>query len=207
MAAVESEIRAAERLRSMAGAPESEGYLELLYRLYPVIVITIYTLAALICSVRTSGTADDVVAPTVRGPGGKPLPMTKKKKRHNNSSRRLSRADLFEIGPRARFVFRLLAVILTTTLFMNAMAIGVHTWRANPNLLEREGGMNWWCGEPMVVSGCLSVCYWPLATKHNAAAEALLHAIGPAANMQAVLDIHRRRCLRVPLLRRHPVRQ
>lgn len=163
MAAAESENRAADGLLSMAEAPASEGYLELLYRWYPLAIVALFILTALISSVRSSGKSEDGIAPAVRGPGGKPLPLTKKNKRQS-PPRQLNRTEPFEIGPRARFTFRLLAVALTTTLFMNAMAIAAHTWQANPNLFERGGEMNWWCGEPMVVSD-LSVCSGSSATK------------------------------------------
>lgn len=152
MAAAEREIRAGDGFLSMADTPANEGYLELLYRWYPAVILVQFILTALVSSVRSSGTTDDGIAPAVRGPGGKPLPLTKRKKRQSPSPR-LSQIDLVEIGPRARFMFRLLAITLTATLFMNATAIAIHTWQANPDLLERGSQMNWWCGEPMVVSG------------------------------------------------------
>ena len=168
MAAAEREIRAVDGVLSMADAPAKEGYLELLYRWYPVVVLAHFILTALVSSVRSSGTTDDDIAPAVRGPGGKPLPLTKKKTRQTPPPR-LSQIDLVEIGPRARFTFQLLAITLTATLFMNAMAIAIHTWQANPDLLERGSQMKWWCGEPMVVSSPIfffcppSICLFSLA--------------------------------------------
>ncbi|SPO02972.1 related to vacuolar membrane protein HMT1 (heavy metal tolerance protein) [Cephalotrichum gorgonifer] len=150
MAAVESEIRVADGLLPMADGSASEGNLDLLYRLYPATLGAIFIVTALICSVRSSGTAEDVVAPTVRGPGGKPLPMTKRKKKHGHS-RKLNMTDLAEIGPGPRLAFRVLAIILTMTLFINATVIGLHLWQANPDLLVRNSKMIWWCSEPMVV--------------------------------------------------------
>ena len=173
MAAAESANRAAGGLLSMVEAPASEGRLELLYRWYPIAIVAYFILTALVSSVRSSGTGEDGVASTVLGPGGKPLPMTKKKRKKHISSRQPNGTELFEIGPRARFIFRLLAVALATTLFMNAAAIAFHTWQANPDLFERGGEMSWWCGEPMVVSGRLSPNWFC-----SSATMALLHATG-----------------------------
>lgn len=151
MAAVESEGRAAIGLLTMADSLESEGFLEKLYRSYPGTLLALFVLIALICSIQSSRKCEDTTKSTVRGPGGKPLPVTKRKRKHG-SPRRISRAEILEIGPCAKFAFRSLAIIITILIFSNGIAIGIHTWKANPDLLAREGELIWWCGEPMVVS-------------------------------------------------------
>jgi hypothetical protein len=157
-----SEDWATRGLLSMVHSPASDGLADLLYRWYPVTVLGVFVLSALICSIQSSSTSEDAITPTIRGPGGKPLPATKRKKKHDYS-RPLNWADLREIGPRAKLAFRSLAIITTLLVFLNAIAIGLHTWKANPDLFSRRGKLDWWCGEPMTVSD-IQICLESLAS-------------------------------------------
>src|SRR5690606_31803367 len=110
----------------------SEDFLEKLYRSYPGTILAVFILTALICSIRSSRKCEDTTKPTVRGPGGKPLPVTKRKKKHG-SSRRANQAEILETGPCATFAFRSLAILVTVLLFSNGIAIAIHTWEINPD--------------------------------------------------------------------------
>jgi hypothetical protein len=153
MAAVERESRPLEAASMVGLLVESEGVLELIYRWYYLILGAVFIVSALIYSIRSSKTEEDAVAPTVTGPGGKPLPLTKRKKKHEYTSEHDS-SNLPSIGPHAKRVFQLLSVILTLTFFANGVTIGLHSWKANRDL--PWGQVNWWCGEPMVVSSSVS---------------------------------------------------
>ncbi|PKS10065.1 hypothetical protein jhhlp_004690 [Lomentospora prolificans] len=157
MAAVESESRSVEAVPIMVLLAESEGFLEYIYRSYHIVLGAVFILTALICSIRSSKTEEDAVTPSVRGPGGKPLPVTKRKKRNDFSSQS-NRSDLPKFGPCAKTVFQFLSSILTLTFFTNGAAIGFHAWKANRDL--PAGEVNWWCGEPMVVYVLGSSCVY-----------------------------------------------
>lgn len=133
----------------------SEGIREIIYRWGYIVLGATFVVTALVCSIRSSRTEEDAVTPIVRGPGGKPLPVTKRKKNRGFSGQG-NGADLPEIGPLAKTVFKFLSGFLALTFFLNGVAVVFHAWKANRDL--PAGQVNWWCGEPMVVSGPWPSC-------------------------------------------------
>ncbi|CAI4219135.1 unnamed protein product [Parascedosporium putredinis] len=160
MAAVENESRPVEALSVTALLAGSEGIREIIYRWCYIVLGATFVVTALVCSIRSSRTEEDAVTPIVRGPGGKPLPVTKRKKNLGFSGQG-NGANLPEIGPFAKTVFKLLSGFLALTFFLNGAAVVFHAWKANRDL--PAGQVNWWCGEPMVVyilgSSCVYVYF------------------------------------------------
>jgi hypothetical protein len=96
-------------------------------------------------SVYNSKKEEDLVQSTVKGPGGKPLPSTKRKKR-DDGERKLGP----RFGPAAKNVFRYLAAILFLSYVATGLCMFVHAfWHENPYKWSKEGLP--WAGEWSVV--------------------------------------------------------
>jgi hypothetical protein len=132
--------------------PEYEGLLQLIMRWYAVVLISLFVVTSLVYSINTSKVEEGAVAPTIKGPGGKPLPVNKRKKQLQGSSDTCFGKNLClpDVGPSAKRAFQLLSLILFFVFVVNGTAIGIHAWKANGDALIGE--IVWWCGEPMVVS-------------------------------------------------------
>ncbi|KAK6950447.1 hypothetical protein Daesc_008775 [Daldinia eschscholtzii] len=109
--------------------------------LYPDLLLFVFIVVGATHSVYTAMRKEDVVVPTVRGPGGKPLPVTK---------RRLSDDDASEpekFSPHARRFFQYSMIVATSTFIAMGGAIAARA------LIHRnaEGEHGWWCGEPKTV--------------------------------------------------------
>jgi len=154
MTAIESESPSILGLPLMAVQrdPKDEGVLQLLMRWYAVVLICLFIVISLVYSINTSKVEEGAVTPTVKGPGGKPLPVNKRKKQPQGSTEGRFGKNLClpEIGPSAKLAFRLLSLLVFVAFAMNGTAIGIHAWKANEN--APVGEIIWWCGEPMVVS-------------------------------------------------------
>jgi hypothetical protein len=113
--------------------------------IYAPVLLTTFIAIAVIHSIRSSKASEDIVSPVVRGPGGKPLPVTKKRKDRLSSAYRLP-----DIGPIAKQVFRYLSGFLLITFIVNGGAIGIRAWRENKHVPYGEVG--WWPDQSTVVS-------------------------------------------------------
>ncbi|PFH55676.1 hypothetical protein XA68_17846 [Ophiocordyceps unilateralis] len=83
--------------------------------------------------------------PKAKGPGGKPLPVTKRKKR-DSGERRIGPS----FGPAAKIVFRYLAFVVFSTYVASGVALFNHAfWHENPYKWSKEGLA--WAGEWTVV--------------------------------------------------------
>ncbi|KAL2024486.1 hypothetical protein VTK56DRAFT_8297 [Thermocarpiscus australiensis] len=129
------------------GPAQSPGTAQLVLQtaqlLYPVVLLLAFVVSAGIHSIVTSRTEEELVAPTVRGPGGKPLPITKRK-RENASPQA---ADV-STGGSARNGFLYITTAVVLSFVANGAAIAVHALQST-----RSSGLEqlWWCGEERVV--------------------------------------------------------
>ena len=124
-------------------------FLEFVQYAYPIILLAFFLLAFTARSIATSSSASSKADEPIYGPGGKPLPASKKAKKASKCD---PGPDLSR--PR-KLVFEWLSVVACLTFVANAINVIVHA------LYARKQG--WWCGQAAVVS--FSV--WPL--KHVAA--------------------------------------
>lgn len=121
--------------------------------LYSLILLVAFISLAAWYSVFNAKKEEDIVQPTVKGPGGKPLPITKRKKRSNGERK---------IGPRfgsiAKNVFRFLAAVVFASYVVTGSTMFYHAfWHENPYKWSKEGLP--WAGEWTVV--CLSSPFAP----------------------------------------------
>jgi hypothetical protein len=100
-------------------------------------------------SIICARTDEDFVKPSARGPGGKPLPVTKRKRKGGQGDGKKFGPDF---GPCARRSFQGLSVCLIFTFVANAIAIAVHTIQSVPWPFK-GGDEGWWAPH------CVSVCY------------------------------------------------
>lgn len=117
--------------------------------LYALILLVTFIGLAAWYSVFNAKKEEDVVQPTVKGPGGKPLPITKLKKRDNGERK---------IGPHfgrtAKNVFRYLAAMVFLSYLGNGISMFIHAfWYEDPYQWSKEGLP--WAGEWTVVSDSL----------------------------------------------------
>lgn len=129
---------------------EPRSFAELAYLraqlLYPVVLLVAFVLSAGVHSVLTSQSEEELVVPTVRGPGGKPLPVTKRKREQLDEPQVLDPAADCSF---ARRVFQYGTAVLILTFLANGAAIAVHALQARGN---KGSGVSWWCGEERTVS-------------------------------------------------------
>lgn len=92
---------------------------------------------------------EDLDKPVALGPGGKPLPVNKKKKKQGNQAEEKTLGPKFSSCPRR--VFQGLSVVIVCTLVANGVVSAVHTIRS----LEWPftGGDNGWWGPEWVRVG------------------------------------------------------
>ena len=118
--------------------------------LYPDLLILVFIIVGASFSIYNAK-REEVVAPVARGPGGKPLPITKRKKDHPKQERR-------QFSPAAKLFFQWASIFTTLTFLATGIAIAVHAlvYRSS------DGEHGWWCGEPKTVQ--LSLPYSPHMT-------------------------------------------
>jgi len=112
---------------------------------YAVVLLAAFIGCAAWYSVYNAKKDEDLVQPLVKGPGGKPLPITKRKKRDNGERK---------IGPRfgraAKNVFRYLAGVVFLAYVASGAATFIHAfYHENPYKWSRDGLP--WAGEWTVV--------------------------------------------------------
>ncbi|KAF3065088.1 Heavy metal tolerance protein [Daldinia childiae] len=109
--------------------------------LYPDLLLLVFIVIGATHSVYTAMRKNDVVVPTIRGPGGKPLPVTKRRLSDDDAS------DPDDFSPHARRFFQCSMVVATLTFLATGGAIAARA------LIHRsaDGEHGWWCGEPKTV--------------------------------------------------------
>ncbi|POR36071.1 Heavy metal tolerance protein [Tolypocladium paradoxum] len=113
--------------------------------LYALVLLVTFVCGAAWYSVYNAKKEEDHVQPLVKGPGGKPLPITKRKKRNDGERK---------IGPRfgcvAKNVFRYLAAAVFLTYVASGVSMFIHAfYHENPYEWSKEGLP--WAGEWSVV--------------------------------------------------------
>jgi ATP-binding cassette, subfamily B, vacuolar membrane transporter HMT1/ACLQ len=141
-----------------ADSKPEESALELILKYtlywYPVLLLVAFVSFGAYISIRTATAEEgDKSEPKVYGPGGKPLPMTKKKNR--DGEKRIYYGP--EFGPFALAVFRYISVGLILSFCANGAAVTLHVvfnhWRA-----PHDGPDAWWSDEPMTVREISQKC-------------------------------------------------
>jgi len=122
-----------------------QSVLRYLHFAYPLVLLLVFLAAFMAHSIKTAP-KDATLEPAkgLHGPGGKPLPKTKK--RGPSAHREILKNDF---TPAKKAVFNWLSLLLLVTFFASAVTVIVHA------LVDRE--KNWWCGEHVVVSLFLSL--------------------------------------------------
>jgi len=118
---------------------DAASTLDALQYAYPIALLAFFLLAFTVRSIATSANSNtnDAEQPLF-GPGGKPLPTSKK-------SQRLTRSNAHaEISRSRKLVFEWLSVAVCLTWVGNAVNVIIHA------LYSRKQG--WWCGQSAVVS-------------------------------------------------------
>ena len=119
---------------------------ELVY--FPLLAF-IYGVANALRGILNSGDNEDSIPTRATGPGGRPLPSTKQKKKKTDGPERAPPREL-EFSKFTRRLFDYGSVCVVLTFVANAAAIASHT-------IGGENDENWWCGEESAVS-CSSPC-------------------------------------------------
>ncbi|KAI1757788.1 ABC transporter-like protein [Xylaria castorea] len=110
--------------------------------LYPCLLLCILLLVGALYSIYTARNQETVIVPTVTGPGGRPLPVTKKRHIDNKSQELEGR-----FSPAIRSLFQWLYTAVTLTFVAQGAAIAAHALIQT----SAEGDHAWWCGEPKAV--------------------------------------------------------
>jgi ATP-binding cassette, subfamily B, vacuolar membrane transporter HMT1/ACLQ len=110
---------------------------------YPAVLLFAFVVVGATDSIIAATRRDDVVVPTVTGPGGKPLPVTKRKRESQDEDEQEER-----YSPTTKTFFRCCMMLATFTFFCAGAVIAA---RALCNRTA-SGGHGWWCGEPKTVS-------------------------------------------------------
>jgi len=108
--------------------------------LYPMILLVAFVLSAGVHSILTSRSEEELITPTATGPGGKPLPVTKRKREHEEP-------QILDIDEQssAHGAFQYIAAAVVLTFLANCVAVVVHG-------LDSAGKSHeWWCSEQRMV--------------------------------------------------------
>ncbi|KAI1085685.1 hypothetical protein F5B20DRAFT_12784 [Whalleya microplaca] len=110
--------------------------------LYPDLLLLLFIAVGATYSIYTAMRGEDVVVPTARGPGGKPLPVTKRRRSQDDDS-----PDPDEHSTITRRFFQYSMAAATSTFVAAGAAIAARA------LIHRsaEGEHGWWCGQPKTV--------------------------------------------------------
>lgn len=133
------------------GSDDDDTFADSLLRetqyLYALILLLAFIVCAAWYSVFNAKKEEDVVQSKVRGPGGKPLPITRRKKR-NDGERKIGP----HFGTAGKNVFRCIAAGVFLSYVATCASMFVHAfWHEDPYRWSREGLP--WAGEWSVVSG------------------------------------------------------
>ncbi|KAK6081654.1 ABC transporter [Seiridium cupressi] len=108
---------------------------------YPAVLLFAFVIVGATDSILNALRKDDFVAPTVTGPGGKPLPVTKRKREIRDDG------EHEQYSPACKSFFRCCMMLATFTFFCAGANVAA---RALYNRTA-SGGHGWWCGEPKTV--------------------------------------------------------
>jgi hypothetical protein len=132
-------------LEESGPAPLAQSILQTAQLLYPVVLLLAFILSAAVHSIVSSNTEEELVVPTATGPGGKPLPVTKRKRGQTVSSH----TDSVGRTGCSKTVVQYLTAAVVLSFVANGAAIAAHALQS----IRRSGFENaWWCGEERVVS-------------------------------------------------------
>ncbi|KAK3375080.1 hypothetical protein B0H63DRAFT_265990 [Podospora didyma] len=110
---------------------------------YSVVLLLAFIVSAGVHSIITSRSEEELVVPTALGPGGKPLPVTKRKREHEEPRVR----DVYS-GTAVRRTCQYVTVGIILSFFANGTAIALHALQSH-NVSDEAWG--WWCGEERTV--------------------------------------------------------
>ncbi|CAJ2506980.1 Uu.00g081660.m01.CDS01 [Anthostomella pinea] len=110
--------------------------------LYPDLLLLVVLVFGALYSVYNARRKEDIIVPTVTGPGGKPLPVSKRRRTDDESS---EPEEAFT--PHVRRCFQWIYTMVTFTFIGQGAAIATRA------LINRstDGVHGWWCGEPKTV--------------------------------------------------------
>lgn len=130
------------------GSSTAQSVLRTAQLLYPLILLLTLVISSGVHTVLTSKTEEELDAPTVKGPGGKPLPITKRRKREQEASDAHG-ATGGGGGGFAWSVFLYLTGAIVVSFVANGAAVAVHAMKSSS-----DAGLDnaWWCGEERIVS-------------------------------------------------------
>lgn len=131
-------------------SPTDESAVDAILRqtqyLYALVLLVTFVSLAAWYSVFNAKKEEDVVHSTIKGPGGKPLPITKRKKR-NDGERKIGP----HFGRAAKNVFRYLAAIVFLAYVASGVVMFIRAfWHEDPFKWSTDGLP--WAGEWTVVS-------------------------------------------------------
>lgn len=120
----------------------TEQLRDVLQYLSPPLLLAAFILVAAVHTIRSANVKEASDAAGARGPGGKPLPATKKKKRAVADP-----ADVRIMSPALRRLFQWASAAVTADYVVAGSSIGAHA------IVDRAttGQHGWWCGEPKTV--------------------------------------------------------
>ncbi|KAK4146177.1 ABC transporter-like protein [Dichotomopilus funicola] len=129
---------------SEQSSSSAQSVLQMAQVLYPVVLLLTFIISAGIHTIVTSKTEEELATPTVTGPGGKPLPITKRRRRHQASQI----DDDANTRGFAWSVFLYLTAAIIVSFVANGAAAAVHAMKSS-----RDAGFThvWWCGEQRIV--------------------------------------------------------
>ncbi|KAK4230903.1 putative heavy metal tolerance protein precursor [Podospora fimiseda] len=123
----------------------------------PVVLLLVFVITAGIHSVITARSEEEFVHPTATGPGGKPLPVTKRKREQREAA-----DDQESIRgnstPASSAIFKYLTGATILSFLINGFAIGSHISQSAKQ--QKTEGVFWWCGEERVVYVVGSAFLW-----------------------------------------------
>lgn len=123
---------------------DAAKFLDFLQYAYPIILLAFFLLAFTVRSIATSSSTNSNGDEPAHGPGGKPLPLSKKAKKAS------TRDPGPELSRARKLVFEWLSVAACLTFVANTVNVIVHA------LYDRKRG--WWCGQAVVVSVRVFAC-------------------------------------------------
>ena len=117
--------------------------------LYPVVLLLSFIISSGIHTVITSKTEEELVAPDLRGPGGKPLPISKRKREQQAAESNDDFSGGGGGGGLAWTIFLYLTAGIVVSFVANGAAVAVHAMKSSS-----DSGLDnaWWCGEERTVS-------------------------------------------------------
>lgn len=126
--------------------------LDMTLEIYPLALLAVFVLAALIQSVSRARNEEATPDPDVLGPGGKPLPVTKKKKRSADPD---SEPDHWgpQLSPGWRIISLWISAIVCLAFFANMLVHLAHSFRVWPRRQELTDDD--WQETPQMTVSCM----------------------------------------------------